>query len=71
MCKMMKTFAGTLATWASEQNGSTPTHDVLSVFITSVSHDTNCTAILQLWFQHFCSDRHEITAKRQIIEGEG
>ena len=26
--KMMMTFAGTLATWASEPHGSTPTHDV-------------------------------------------
>ena len=31
------------------------------MFIT-ISHDTNCTATLQLWFQYFCLDMDEITA---------
>ena len=61
MCNMRMTFARTLATWASEPNGFRNTQDVSSVFITSVSHDRNCTATLKQWFQYFCLEWHEIT----------
>ena len=61
MCIMRMIFAGTLATWSCEPNGSQP--DTMSDLCSTHQSvtDTNCTATLQLWFQYYCPDRHEIT----------
>ena len=70
MCNMRMIFAGTLATWASEPNGLSHTRCLICVHHISQSRHQLYQQTVQLWFQYFCSDRHELTAPPLVSSGD-